>query len=149
MGGYPGRKHLSTPALVAGVWRSLDTLLCKIVHGSPTPGFPQGYRRTPRVPRRLYAHSLPAADLGLGTMISEYASIRDSNDERSPCLPMRLSGHRGGPIVVGSEVWIGRVPLSLAAAPSPTAQTWGRMRSSLETSQQVATVADVLAVDSL
>jgi hypothetical protein len=59
-------------------------------------------------PRRLYAHSSLAADLGLGTTISEYASIRDSNDERPPGFPMRLSGHRGGPIVIGNEVWIGR-----------------------------------------
>jgi acetyltransferase-like isoleucine patch superfamily enzyme/GT2 family glycosyltransferase len=45
--------------------------------------------------------------LGAGTMVGEYASLRDANHRRSPSS-IRRSGHEHAPIVVGRNVWIGR-----------------------------------------
>jgi acetyltransferase-like isoleucine patch superfamily enzyme len=58
--------------------------------------------------RGVHLVAMSGITIGAGTMIGEYVSIRDSNHERSPGSPMRLAGHRGGPITIGSEVWIGR-----------------------------------------
>jgi acetyltransferase-like isoleucine patch superfamily enzyme len=46
--------------------------------------------------------------IGRGSMIGEYASIRDANHERTANRALRDSGHTAKAIIIGDEVWIGR-----------------------------------------
>lgn len=46
--------------------------------------------------------------VGRGTMIGEYTSVRDANHTREHGRTLRDSDHTAKPIVIGSEVWIGR-----------------------------------------
>jgi len=46
--------------------------------------------------------------IGEGSMIGEYASIRDANHRFGPGLAPRHSGHEAAPIRIGRNVWIGR-----------------------------------------
>lgn len=58
--------------------------------------------------------SMASIQIGRGTMIGEYASIRDANHIRLPGMPLRHAGHSARAIVLGEEVWIGRGAAVLA-----------------------------------
>ncbi len=47
-------------------------------------------------------------EIGSGSMIGEYASLRDANHRFGPGIAPRHAGHRAQPIRLGRNVWIGR-----------------------------------------
>jgi acetyltransferase-like isoleucine patch superfamily enzyme len=47
-------------------------------------------------------------NIGHGTMIGEYSSIRDANHAHVPGVKIREAEHTSRPIWIGDEVWIGR-----------------------------------------
>lgn len=51
--------------------------------------------------------------IGAGTLIGEYASVRDANHRRG-AGPLRDSGHVAAAITIGCNVWIGRGAAVLA-----------------------------------
>jgi acetyltransferase-like isoleucine patch superfamily enzyme len=52
--------------------------------------------------------SMTKVSIGFGTLIGEYASIRDANHARLPDGTIRDAGYAASPITIGKEVWIGR-----------------------------------------
>lgn len=58
--------------------------------------------------RGVHVVAFAGIDIGAGSMIGEYSSLRDANHRFGPGIETRHSGHEARPIRVGRNVWIGR-----------------------------------------
>lgn len=64
--------------------------------------------------RGVHVVSFDRITVGDGSMVGEYASLRDANHRVVPPAPIRTSGHDTAPIRIGRNVWIGRGATILA-----------------------------------
>jgi acetyltransferase-like isoleucine patch superfamily enzyme len=58
--------------------------------------------------RGVHVVSFASIEIGAGTMIGEYSSVRDANHVYGGHLPLRESAHKAAAVRIGRNVWIGR-----------------------------------------
>lgn len=58
--------------------------------------------------RGVHVVAFAKIEVGEGSMIGEYSSLRDANHRLVPGVPIRVSGHDARPIRIGRNVWLGR-----------------------------------------
>ena len=107
----PGSVVVLGPALVYGsgeVYFGVDTLLYPDLHLETQSPASISLGDGVVLSRGVHLVAMAGIQVGAGTMIGEYASLRDANHARTPGLAMRDAGHTARPIVLGKEVWVGR-----------------------------------------
>lgn len=58
--------------------------------------------------RGVHVVAFAGIEIGAGSMIGEYASLRDANHRFGDGLDLRSAGHAAAPIKLGRNVWVGR-----------------------------------------
>lgn len=64
--------------------------------------------------RGVHVVAFDRVSIGAGSMIGEYASLRDANHRHGDGIGLRHSGHEARSIRIGRNVWIGRGAVVLA-----------------------------------
>lgn len=64
--------------------------------------------------RGVHLVAFRGIEIGAGSMIGEYCSLRDANHRFGPGIAPRGAGHDARPIRIGRNVWIGRGATVLA-----------------------------------